>query len=468
MTRTPFIPALFILVSGFAATMQAGNPDRPNVVILIIDDLNDYGPLHAYPRVQTQNIDLLATESIRFTNSHCTAPICVPSRTSLFSGKNPWSTGSYYNQKTTWGHSQMAGMESFPETFKRNGYTTFGAGKLYHQGPGRERMDAMWDDQTQMNGGFGPFKPNPDGSPGRNFGQWHAWTGPDTDFPDVRTTDAAIRFLEQDHDSPFMLALGIYRPHTPLTAPKRFFDLYDRDALPLPQGFRPDDLDDLPAAGREMAVGRKRMDPENDADYRDFLRAYLACITFMDWNVGRVLDALRAGPHDEDTIVIFFSDHGFHWGEKYHHAKSTLWEQGTEASMMVRVPGLTRGGAVCDQPVSLIDVFPTLVDLCRLDTPPQGLDGLSLRPLLADVATDTWTRPAITSHGPGNASIRSARYRYIRYDDGSEELYDCLEDPYEWVNRIDDPALTAVREELAGYFPETWAEPIQNEGYRLW
>ena len=115
--------------------MQAGNPDRPNVVILIIDDLNDYGPLHAYPGVRTQNIDLLATESIRFTNSHCTAPICVPSRTSLFSGKNPWSTGSYYNQKTTWGHPQMAGMESFPETFKRNGYTTFGAGKLSTRDP---------------------------------------------------------------------------------------------------------------------------------------------------------------------------------------------------------------------------------------------------------------------------------------------------------------------------------------------
>ncbi len=454
--------AFLFLASNLAA-------EKPNVLFLVVDDLNDYPLLGNYPNVKAPSLQQFSQKAVTFERGYCAAPICVPSRTATFSGKNPWSTGSYYNQPTTWPHEQMKGMESIPECFKRNGYKTFGAGKLFHQGPGKERMDAMWDDYSNYGGGFGPFPEESEQVIGSRFFSYKAWNGPDEDFPDVRNTDAAIAFLQSSHDRPFFLALGLYRPHCPWTAPRRFFDEYNKSRLPRPPGRIRDDLDDARPMGIEFAQVGDRLKKINDQKaYRDFLHGYLASVTFADWNVGRILDALWASPHAEDTIVVLWSDHGYHFGEKDHIGKATLWEQATRSLVMMRVPGYSADSERCEKPISLVDIYPTLVALCDLEEPPQRLDGVDLSPLLKKPARKKWKRPVVMAHGPGSVAVRDEQYRYIRYADGTEELFDHATDRYEFFNLADLAAYSKVKKKLSKHFPDRWAPEIRNEGARLW
>ncbi len=454
-------PLLFALNSLSAA-------DKPNVLFLVVDDMNDYPLLGNYPNVKAPALQQFSQKAVTFEHGYCAAPICVPSRTATFSGKNPWSTGSYYNQPTTWPHEQMRGIESIPECFKRNGYTTFGAGKLFHQGPSKERMEAMWDDYSYYGGGFGPFPEEDEQVIGSKFFSYKAWTGSDDEFPDTRNTDAAIDFLNASHHEPFFLALGLYRPHCPWTAPKRFFDLY-KSRLPKPPGRIRDDLDDAQPMGIEFAqVGDRLKKIEEKRAYMDFLRGYLASVSFADWNIGRVLEALWSSPHADNTIVVLWSDHGYHFGEKDHVGKATLWEQATRSLIMIHAPGLSADGERCEKPVSLVDIYPTLVELCSLEEPAQRLDGVDLSPLIQKPSRKKWKRPVVISHGPGSAAVRTEQYRYIRYADGTEELFDHVTDRYEFFNLADLAVYSKVKRRLSKHFPDKWAPEIKNEGARLW
>ncbi len=463
MYRYRVLLSLIVAFLGATPLTFAGDHTPPNVLFIPVDDLNDWvGFLKTHPQVRTPNLDRLAERSMVFTNAHCASPICNPSRAAVLTGLQPFTTGIYLNNHP-WRNSRAA-MESeiLPELFQRGGYRTMWSGKLYHTRPGAERVDRMWDDRRGADGGYGP-SPRQRSLPAsiRRPGlfQFGPWEGPDTDFPDVVNTNLTIERVSRTHDKPFFAVMGYYRPHNPWTAPQRFFDLYPEDEVVIPQ-VTESEMAGLGEYARALAAHPVSHQQLRDGGFwRPIVRAYLASISFMDWNLGRVLDALEAGPNADNTVIVLWSDHGFHLGEKEHWAKYALWEKTTRTPMMIHVPGLQPG--VCDHPVSLMDVFPTLVDVCGLPSPRQTLEGRSLRPLLEDPRIE-WPWPAITTYRRNDHAVRGADWRYIHYSDGSEELYKHPEDYHERHNLAADPEHQAVKDRLAGFFPQTNVAPMQG------
>lgn len=318
----------------------------------------------------------------------------------------------------------------------------------------------MWDNRPIYKGGFGPFPSEEFWDGGSRFNSIKPWGGPDSDFPDVLNADAAIEFLNQDHNKPFFLYYGLWRPHSPYTAPKRFFDMYDEGETILPKGYKSDDLNDIGFLGKMTldSLNKYRINGNLDEDlWKRFIYAYLANYSFADWNVGRVIEALDQSPFAENTIVIFFSDIGFHNGEKLRWGKATLWEQADYVPFMIRTP--EKKAAKSMATVSLIDVFPTIVDYCDLSKPEHNLDGNSLLPLLQNPDAE-WTYPSFTSYGEQYASVRNERYRYLRYPDGTEELYDHKSDPYEFDNIAGKEGIQEIKEELSRVIPEYWTPSL--------
>lgn len=466
------------LVAGFAMVRGGAAETAPqaNVLFIAVDDLNDWvGCLGGHPQVQTPHLDRLAARGMLFTNAHCPAPVCNPSRVAVLTGRAPHATGIHDNS-VVW-HEALGAVATIPGWFRRHGAFVAGGGKINHHMPGFNRA-ADWDEwfpqvfdgpwQQALAAGLDPDAFRwPEGYPlnrlaavrdlakppdnAREF-DWGPLDTDDAAFGDARMVAWAERILRAPPREPFFLAAGIYRPHLPWYAPRRYFDAYPLDTI-VPPPVGPDDCDDLPPAGRKMAAAR-RGDLElvrAAGKERELLQAYLASITFCDALVGRLVDALDASPARDRTIVVLWSDHGWHLGEKDHLHKFTLWERSTRVPLVVIAPGLTAPGGRCARPVGLVDLFPTLVDLCRLPMPPE-LDGRSLRPLLA--APDLpWDHPALTTHGRGNHALRDGRYRYIRYADGGEELYDHAVDPHEWTNLAGRPEHAAVRDALAARLP---------------
>jgi arylsulfatase A-like enzyme len=247
----------------------------------------------------------------------------------------------------------------------------------------------------------------------------------------------------------------LFRPHLPWYVPQKYFDLYSLDEIVLPQ-VRDDDLDDIPAEGLKLAKARRSdFEAIKKADkWKHSVRAYLASITYADDQLGRVLDALDKSPHAKNTIVVLWSDHGWHLGEKQHWHKTTLWEEATRVPLIISAPGHQPG--VCDRPVSLLDLYPTLNELTGLEAL-KSHDGVTLTPLLRNSKAE-WNRTAVIEFKRGNAAVRSDRYRYIRYRDGGEELYDHQTDPHEWNNLAASLEHAAVRKELAGWITKQWAK----------
>ncbi len=443
------------------STSEPPPAKRPNVLFLAVDDMNDYGFNNALGGVKTPHLDRFKQSALTFEKAYCAAPACVPSRAAVFSGLYPHTTGSYLNGSAPWTQAPLNNTESLPEVFNRSGYHTYGQGKLTHAPVEPVKLAAMWDNEPH-GGGFGPFPPEEDRVDGDKFWGWTPWEGPDSDFPDVVNGDSVVQFLEQEHDKPFFLAYGLWRPHTPFTAPKRFFDEYSLEEIAMPP-YKEDDLADVPQLGRDLSKvwGERFVSTGKDTPeaWREFIRAYLACTSFADWSCGRVLEALENSPYADNTIVVFWSDNGYHCGEKDHWEKTTLWEQASLTPMAIRLPGSDHNGQVCGRPVGLIDLFPTLSDYCGLEPTRHGLEGLSLRPLLEEPQA-AWDRPSLTTYGEGYASVRGERYRYIRYPDGTEELYDHDADPHEWENLATNPDLAPVRARLSEAIPAKFAKSL--------
>jgi len=469
MTAKPIVTATrslswlgIFLCSLSTASIHAAEAPRPNVVFIIADDMNGYGFYEGFPGVKVPHIEAFKKTAVTFQHAYCAAPSCVPSRAAFLSGQMPNATGAYLNGSEPWEKPVMDGVDSLPEVFKRGGYTTWGGGKLFHSkiSPAREKL--AFDNQPKA-GGFGPFLPEPQ----QLAGQWWGagpWTGPDTDFPDVRNAGDAIEFLKQKHDKPFLLMLGLWRPHTPFTAPKRFFDLYDEQSFPMPPpGFKTNDLDDVPPMGHKLSEIWGERWVKTGADHPELWRkiiwGYLACNSFADWAAGRVLDALDTSAYVSNTIVVFIGDNGYHCGEKDHFEKSTLWESAAQVPMAIRLPGGLNAGKAVSHPVSLVDLFPTLMNYCGLEAPRQKLDGRNLRPLLENPGAD-WNHPAMTFYEEHYFSARDDRYRYIQYPDGTEELYDHQNDPYEWTNIADRPETAPVKARLQKMIPTHWQKSL--------
>lgn len=454
---------LFALGAAALATASSAGPkpgpaSRPNVLFIAVDDLNHWvGHLERNPQVRTPNIDRLAASGVSFARAYAAAPACNPSRAALMSGLRPSTTGVYDNP-TDW-RPRIPPELTLPTHFRRAGYFVAGAGKIYHGGFDRR---AEWDDYMT---GAGRDPAPPPGVP-RGVGgiQFAPLDAGDDELVDYRIASWAIQRLNQPPGQPFFLAVGFHKPHMPWNVPRKYYDLYPPEKVRLPP-HRRDDLDDVPPAGRRMAG------PEGDhervmtaARWRDAVRAYQAAISYADMNVGRLLDALDRSPHRDNTIVVLWGDHGWHLGEKQHWRKFALWEEATRTPLIWRAPGVTRPGGVSHRTVELMSLYPTLSELCGLEIPGH-VEGKSILPLLRDPMAP-WDRPALTTHGYNNHAVRSERWRYIRYADGSEELYDHEQDPYEWDNLAAVPSLLPVKEELARWMPARNHPPAPRRAAR--
>ena len=441
LCRLPFVA----LVSGLLAVAAGAQEQRPNVLLLAVDDLNDWvGALGGHPQAKTPNIDRLAARGTLFTNAHCQAPVCSPSRASLVTGRLPSSTGMYFLLPALAAEPSLQDTVTLVQRFAEEGYATFGVGKVHH---GDERP--FFGEYGGAMGGFGPRPEAKLSYPiGHPLWDWGAYPEKDEQMPDRRVADWAAQKLAEEHDRPFFLAAGFWRPHVPMYAPKPWFDLHPREEVLLPEVLA-GDRDDLPDYAKALTIGlpapRHEWLVENE-QWRHAVQAYLASTSFVDACVGRVLDALAESRYADDTIVVLLSDHGFHLGEKQRWAKRSLWETSTRVPLVVAAPG--RAPGVSSEPVGLVDVYPTLLELAGL-RPGEALDGHSLAPLLDDPDAP-WPHVALTTFGPGNHTVRSRRWRYTRYADGSEELYDHDADPREWHNLIArEPRTDAVEEVLA-------------------
>ncbi|MCA9055178.1 MAG: sulfatase, partial [Planctomycetaceae bacterium] len=382
-----------------------------------------------------------------FTRANCAAPVCNPSRAALMSGLRPGSTGVYDNGQD-W--KPVIGKEKTLTTqFLNAGYNVYGAGKIYH---GSAHREGEWTDYFTAGGGNG-LKRHPsatdDGVGGIKFSPL---ANPDEDMPDYKVVSYGLEKLQEDHDQPFFLAIGLVKPHMPFSVPKSYFDKFPLEGIKLPP-HREGDLDDVPAAGVKMAK------PDGDhaqmlasGRWKEAVQAYLATINFCDAQVGRLLEGLDKSKYRDNTVVVLWSDHGWHLGEKEHWRKFALWEEAARTVFIWRVPGLTLPDGVCERPVDHMSVYPTLCDLCGVNIP-EHVEGPSLRPLLADPTT-AWERPALTTFHLNNHSFRSEQWRYIRYADGSEELYNHDNDPYEWTNVASDPNYAAVKAGFQKFIPE--------------
>ena len=450
----------------------------PNVLFLAVDDMKDWvNCLGGYEgTVHTPNIDRLARQGVLFTNTHCTSPKCAPSRAAIMTGLRPSTTGLYDNGH--WWYPNYPDVVTIPSHFRSNGYRVVGAGKIFHHTAGNN-PPSQWDDfqrltfhddpwfrGVKLNYPWSKHLPYPSGFPFsgvQGLGHENDWGTLDLlvkDYDDTRTADYAVNFLKQDQKVPFFLACGLFRPHLPWYLPRKHFDRYPIKDIVLPK-VRDNDLDDIPAAGVKFAKAR-RSDFDlirNAGKWKHAVRAYLASISFADEQLGRVLDALNASPHATNTIVVLWSDHGWHLGEKQHWHKTTLWEEATRVPLIIFAPGYQP--ATCDRPVSLLDLFPTLNELCALPEV-DACDGVSLVELLRNKSAD-WNRPAVIEFKPGNAAVRSDRYRYIRYRDGGEELYDHTADPQEWNNLASDVRYASVKQQHAKWIAARWAKSARTK-----
>jgi arylsulfatase A-like enzyme len=446
---------------------QAQERPHPNVLFIAVDDLNDWvGPLGGHPMVKTPNIDRLARRGMTFLNAHCQAPLCNPSRTSVMLSLRPTTTGIYALEPSYFAVPQLKDRVPLFEHFKQNGYQVFSVGKLWHGPISPEMRKRQFTELGAAGKMIRPEKPFVETPSKHPLVDWGPFPENEADHYDYQTAGWAIRKLESKPKEPFFLAVGFSLPHVPCYAPQKWFDLYPDDDSILPK-VKENDRDDVPffAWYLHWQLPEPRLKWLKQSDqWRPLVRAYLASVSFMDAQVGRVLDALEASGEAENTIIVLWGDHGWHLGEKDISGKNTLWDRSTRVPLIFAGPGVAKN-AHCHRPVELLDLYPTLVQLCGLPVR-GGLEGQSLATQLRDPSAPR-ERPAITSHGPGNHTVRTQEWRYVRYADGSEEMYDIVNDPHEWTNVAKVPKYADLKHTLRLNLPRTSAPPAPGSKSRL-
>ena len=474
--------------------LGAATGDRPNILFIAIDDLNDWiGPLGGHPQAITPNLDRLAERGVTFLNAHCTIPICSPSRTSFMTGLYPENTGVFTNGNSLFDVDPA--ILTLPQHLAAQGYATLGAGKLFHGSDGayttyfqsygpsvgnqggpftREELNTLNQNPThKVDRGPGklqatlPLNGMPDdrrdGSPRNNSFDWGTVNVPASDMPDGQIAQWAVEHISADHQQPFFIGAGFYRPHQPLFAPAEYFRPFDPEQMILPEVLI-GDLEALPPyaeclARYPLTAGIHKTVLEY-GQWEEAVAAYLACVLFVDDQLGSIIDALDKSPVAGNTWIILLSDHGYHLGEKEHWGKFTPWAESTRVPLMVIPPtGMASGewarGRKVDEPISLLDIYPTLMEVCGIEAPAHQLDGHSFASLLRNEPQQTGTeRFAVSSVGRGTHSIIKGKFRYVRYFDGSEELYDQKADPNEFHNLAHEPRFSDLKLGLARLLPD--------------
>jgi len=450
---------------------------RPNVLFIAVDDMNNDLGCYGHPLVKTPHLDRLAARGVRFDRAYCQFPLCSPSRTSLMTGRRPDATEVFDLARHF--RSALPDVVTLSQLFMRHGYHAARVGKIYHYGnPGQIGTDGL-DDPASWN-----ERHNPKGrdkaeehlltnhTPKRGLGSSMSFLkaeGADEEQTDGLVATEVVRLMEEKRDQPFFIAAGFYRPHCPYIAPKKYFDLYPLEKVTMPPGPW-DYLASVPPPALRSSQPHPWLGL-NELQIRECLQAYWAAISFVDAQVGRLLDALDRLALTEKTIVVFWSDHGYHVGEHGMWQKMSLFENSARVPLIVAAPTTKAHGAACARTVELLDLYPTLADLCGLEAP-AGLDGRSLRPLLDDPAA-AWDRPAFTQVWRGTYaghSVRTERFRYIEWDGGRQgaQLYDYQEDPGEKRNLIHDPlhgsTLAALRDRVRAHWATEYRPQPENPG----
>jgi len=518
-TRRDFLKGL--MAAGLAclvpSVVSAAGVDnrrrRPNVVLIVCDDLNDYvSGMAGHPQASTPHIAGLAASGVAFKRAYSNNPICAPSRSSFLTGIYPHTSKNLFWDK--WHNNPvLANSRTIMEHFGANGYHVAGSGKLMHHhlasvwsefkhkadyGPfvydGKERVAHPSVPQPfrsigPVDGSFAPLSDVPYGANSKEKKGWIYGTwGKVNKFnyvdeknrdptPDERNAAWAeskiAEFAKEKNDKPFFLGVGFIRPHTPLHVPKRFFDMFPIESLKVPV-IKPNDAEDchyLDVFDRDRKGPKyfrllRESYPDLESALKAFTQAYLASVAAVDQCIGRVIKAVDNSPFKDNTIIVVTSDHGWNMGEKDYLFKNSLWEESTRVPLVIRAPGVAEPGGIAEHPVSLIDIYPTLVDLCGLkgDTRKNNkgakLDGYSLLPFLKDPKSDRWDGPdaaltmvyagGYTGNDPSRQhwSVRTKKWRYILYNNGSEELYDHETDPYEWTNLCGQTRYRKVKAQL--------------------
>ena len=474
------------------AFASASAAQRPNVLFIISDDLNNFLGCYGDPRAKTPNIDRLAARGVRFDRAYCQYPLCGPSRNSMLTGLYPNSTGILTNGQVF--RQTIPSQISLPQAFRQAGYFAARLGKLYHYGvpnsigtdgdddpgswelemnpAGVDRLEEMPRTFSLKRGEFG-------GTP-----SWYASPKSDAQHTDGLLAADAEWVLERaarQKDRPFFLAVGFFRPHTPYVAPQPYFGLYPESEMPLVNGVEDDQADIPPAA---LASYKGRRNKFTDDLRRQCAQAYFASISFMDAQVGRVVDALDRLGLADNTIVVFTSDHGYHLGEHGLWQKMSIFEESARVPLLIVAPGVSKKSGVVATPVGLIDLYPTLAELCAVKAP-SNLQGQSLVSMLKDTNVEGrgWAISQVMRNGGAKNepaehffgySLRTPRWRYTEWDEGREgrELYDHHGDPNELTNLADDPAHAAtaadlskqLRDAVAATFPPSGKTPAVRPG----
>jgi len=469
------IPGCVLLCCGLQLCTQSNAVEssktpacQPNVVMIVIDDQNDWiGCLKGHPQARTPHIDGLAKRGTVFLNAHCQSPLCNPSRTSVMTGLRPSSTGVYGLSPSLRDAEDLASVTTMPQHFRNHGYETLMSGKIYHGDYGRKPADQEFD-AVGPPAGIGPTPASPlvKTPGGHPLVDWGTFPHRDEDKGDWKLASWTVDQLQQSHDTPFFLSVGFFLPHVPCYVTQKWYNLFPDDSLQLPPVLDDDRSDTPPFSWYlhwKLPEPRLRFLREA-SQWKNLVRSYLASTAFIDSQVGRILDALDASPFAENTVVVLWSDHGWHLGEKAITGKNSLWERSTHIPLIFAGPKIA-AGATCEQPAELLDLYPTLAELCALPTQ-EHLEGHSLVPQLTNAAAARdW--PAITTHNHDNHGIRSLDWRYIRYADGNEELYNLRDDPHEWNNVAQDANLKSTLEAHRKWLPVVNRKPVPGSKHRI-
>lgn len=469
---------LLLTSCGMQSNKELDNTSQkqPNVLFIAVDDLNNWlGCLGGYSNTHTPNMDKLAAQGVLFSNAHCQAPLCGPSRASIMTGLRPSTTGIYGMIPDDSVRSENPATNDIiflPEYFKNNGYHTMGIGKLFHN----HSPEGVFDESGGRVKGFGPspeerfvwdgFGTSDRARYGRTSTDWGAFPEADSLMPDHRSADWVIERLNRKYDQPFFMGIGFLRPHVPLYVPQKWFDLHPVEGIEVAP-YRSDDLDDVPPVA--LRINDLPMMPSTEwaienGEWKNIIQAYLACVSFVDHQIGRVLDALENSEYADNTVIVLWSDHGYRLGEKGTFAKHALWEPATKAPLMFSAPGLPKG-KVIDSPTEMLSIYPTLLELCGLPTYDRN-EGKSLVALMQNTGEGPGTY-AITTFGMNNHAVRSDQFRYIRYEDGEEEFYDHRNDPNEWTNQAKNIQYKEEVEALKQYLPKINSNWDAHSSYKF-
>lgn len=450
--------ALLLMGSLFNQVTRADSAP-PNVLMICVDDLNDWvGFLGGHPQTQTPHLDRLAARSRVFVNAHCAVPVCSPSRISVMSGLHATSHGSYELGPSYQSIFRLERMPTIQAYFKSHGYLTFVGGKVLHHGFTDHLKDDVDFPLLKSQGG-----PRPEqllNWPVKAW-DWGAFPERTDQMDDYRLAQQAAERLQDPMPRPFFMTVGFFRPHVPMYVPPEWYARFEESSVVLPQ-VPAGDLDDVPDRFKNMPqIAPTHREVVEAKKWQALVQAYLASVAFVDHCIGHLLTGLESSPHAKNTIVVLWSDHGFHLGEKEHWAKRTLWEESTRVPLLFAGPDIVPGEP-CREAVSLVDIYPTLIELCGLNER-KNLDGISLVPQLENPRTERKVPVQISSF-EGNHAIRSRDWKLIHYADGSEELYDHRNDPQEIKNLIRQPTAESntIRQKLAAYLPKQAAPEVMS------